>query len=41
MAPPVPDMHPDDFIYPTGFRLALLMISIFLGVFLVALVCLK
>jgi hypothetical protein len=27
-----------DFVYPSGFRLALLMISIFISMFLVALV---
>jgi hypothetical protein len=38
IAPPAPDMQPADFVYPSGFRLALLMISIFVGMFLVALV---
>lgn len=28
-----------DFAYPSGFKFALLMISIFIGMFLVALVC--
>jgi MFS family permease len=38
MALPTLDAQPAGFAYPTGFRLALLMISIFLGMFLVALV---
>ena len=39
MAPPPPGMQPaTDFVYPSGFRLALLMTSIFVGMFLVALV---
>ena len=38
MAPPAPGMEPTDFVYPSGFRLALLMISILVGMFLVALV---
>jgi hypothetical protein len=38
MAPPAPGMQPTDFVYPSGFRLALLIISIFVGMFLVALV---
>jgi hypothetical protein len=38
IAPPAPGMLPTDFVYPSGFRLALLMISIFVGMFLVALV---
>ena len=45
MAPPSgkttdPAEEEDNFDYPKGFRLALLMLSIFLGMFLVALVCL-
>ncbi len=30
---------PDNIVYPSGIKLALLMISIFIGMFLVALVC--
>lgn len=30
-----------DFVYPSGFRLALLMVSIFISMFLVALVGIK
>ena len=38
IAPPAPGMQHTDFVYPSGFRLALLMVSIFVGMFLVALV---
>jgi hypothetical protein len=38
VSPPAPGMQPTDFVYPSGLRLALLMISIFVGMFLVALV---
>lgn len=38
MAPPASNPLPTDFVYPTGLRLVLLMVSIFLGMFLVALV---
>ncbi|KAI1370172.1 MFS general substrate transporter [Hypoxylon crocopeplum] len=37
MAVPPQGTQPDDFVYPTGLRLALLMTSIFIGMFLVAL----
>lgn len=37
MAPMGPSA-PDDFVYPTGLRFALLMTSVFVGMFLVALV---
>ncbi|KAH8887522.1 MFS general substrate transporter [Thozetella sp. PMI_491] len=37
MAPTAQVSVPSDFVYPTGFRLALLVISIFIGMFLVAL----
>lgn len=36
---PTEPTEPTDFVYPSGFKLALLMISIFIGMFLVALVC--
>lgn len=38
MVSPMLDAQSASFAYPTGFRLALLMVSIFLGMFLVALV---
>jgi hypothetical protein len=38
IAPPAPGMQPTDLVYPSGFRLALLMISIFIGMFIVVLV---
>jgi hypothetical protein len=41
MVPSEKEMEPSekvDFVYPSGFRLALLMISIFISMFLVALV---
>jgi hypothetical protein len=38
MAPPAPGVQPTDFAYPSGLRLALLMISIFVGMFLIVLV---
>lgn len=42
-APPASDnatqpADPTDFFYPSGFKLALLLISIYIGMFLVALV---
>ncbi|KAJ9134321.1 MFS general substrate transporter [Pleurostoma richardsiae] len=37
MASPAPGMEPTDFVYPAGFRLALILISMFVGMFLVAL----
>jgi hypothetical protein len=41
-APPAPSIEPeDDFVYTKGLKLALLMLSIFLSMFLVALVCPK
>ena len=39
MAVPTPGGQPAGFVYPTGLKFALLMVSIFLGMFLVALVC--
>jgi uncharacterized integral membrane protein len=33
------DKHKDVIVYPTGLKLALLMISIFISMFLVSLVC--
>ena len=38
LAPPASDTQPTEFVYPHGFRLALIMVSIFIGMFLVALV---
>jgi hypothetical protein len=40
MAPPAP-MDRADIIYPSGLKLALLMMSIFVGMFLVSLVRLR
>jgi hypothetical protein len=33
------DQDKDDIVYPTGLKLALLITSIFIGMFLVSLVC--
>ena len=40
MAPPAP-MDQPDIVYPKGLKLALIMISIFMGMFLVSLVRLR
>jgi energy-converting hydrogenase Eha subunit A len=36
---PAKDQDKDDIVYPTGLKLALLITSIFIGMFLVSLVC--
>jgi hypothetical protein len=38
IAPAAPGMQPTDFVYPSGLRLVLLMVSIFVGMFLIVLV---
>jgi hypothetical protein len=37
MSPPM-ESAPDDYVYPTGLKLAALMTSMYIGMFLVALV---